>query len=222
MRYLIGLMIISSFFIPAFAQENDIKNPSMIINTLEIPYYEFNHVARDAIVFDLEQTHSISWNITIDNNLQYANPNGNAVFKIYDKNSDKFIEVGMGAPPDEKFWVAVNTEREGYVVVQRALERGWYPDAKVALSYTERGGLTVNNGVRITVSSLNIGSFEVGSYSVHGMESSTDPPAVNAGTMTIEFLSGDPSQNVFALFPFYLAAGIGILVGVLYLTKKRS
>lgn len=221
MRYLIVIIIFSGFLTPAFAQE-DIKNPSIIINTKEIPFQDFNTISREAISFDLEESHSISWNITIDNNLEYANPDGNAVLKVYDKNSDKFIEVGMGAPPDEKFWVAVNTEKEGYVVVQSDLERGWFPAAKVALSYTERGGLTVNNGARITVSSLNIGSFEVGSYSVHGMEGSTDPPAVKSGNMIVEFLSGDPSQNVFALFPFYLAAGIGTLVGILFLTKRRS
>ncbi|MEJ2259914.1 MAG: hypothetical protein P8X78_05330 [Nitrosopumilaceae archaeon] len=221
MKYLIALIIFSGFFTSAFAQE-DVKNPSIIINTLEIPFEDFNTISRDATVFELEESHAISWNITIDNNLVYTNPDGNAVLKLYDKNSDKFIEVGMGGPPNEKFWVGVNAEKEGYVIVQSDLERGWYPGAKVALSYTERGGLTVNNGVRITVSSLNIGSFEVGSYSVHGMESPTDPPAVKSGAMIVEFLSGDPSQNVFALFPFYLAAGIGTLVGVLYLTKRRS
>ena len=221
MRYLIAIIIFSGFLTPAFAQE-DAKNPSIIINTIEIPFQDFNTISREAVVFDLEESHAISWNITIDNNLEYANPNGNAVMKIYDKNSDKFIEVGMGAPPDQKFWVAVNTEKVGYVVVQSDLDRGWYPEAKVALSYTERGGLTVNNGARITVSSLNIGSFEIGSYSVHGMEGSTDPQAVKSGSMIVEFLSGDPSQNVFALFPFFLAAGIGTLVGVLYLTKRRS
>lgn len=221
MRYLLAIIIFSGFVTPAMAQE-EVKNPSIIINTIEIPFQDFNKVSRDAVVLGIEESHSISWNITIDNNLEYANPDGNAVLKIYDKNSDKFIEVGMGAPPDEKFWVAVNTEKEGYVVVQSDLERGWFPEAKVALSYTERGGLTVNNGARITVSSLNIGSFEVDSYSVHGMEGSTDPPAVKSGNMIVEFLSGDPSQNVFALFPFYLAAGIGTLVGILYLTKRRS
>ena len=221
MRYLIAIIIFSGFLTPAFAQE-DVKNPSIIINTIEIPFPDFNTISREAVVLDLEKSHAISWNITIDNNLEYANPDGNGVLKIYDKNSDKFIEVGMGAPPDQKFWVAVNTEKEGYVVVQRDLDRGWYPEAKVALSYTERGGLTVNNGARITVSSLNIGSFEIGSYSVHGMEGSTDPQAVKSGSMIVEFLSGDPSQNVFALFPFFLAAGIGTLVGVLYLTKRRS
>ena len=60
------------------------------------------------------------------------------------------------------------------------------------------------------------------SYSVHGMEGSTDPMAVNSGSMIVEFLSGDPSENIFAFFPFFLAAGIGILVGALFLTKKRS
>ena len=54
------------------------------------------------------------------------------------------------------------------------------------------------------------------------MESPTDPPAVNSGSMILEFISGDPAKNPFALFPFYVAAGVGILVGVLYLTKKRS
>ena len=221
MKYLLTVIFLLGFLtVPAFAQ--DVKNPSIIIDTIEIPFYDFNTISRDATIVDLENTHAISWQITIDNNLVYNNPEGNAVLKFYDKNSDKFIEIGMGAPPDEKFWVAVNTEKEGYVVVQRDLERGWYPSTKLIISYTERGGLTVNNGARITVSSLNIGSFEIDSYSVHGMQGSTDPPAVDSGDVIIEFLSGDPSQNVMALFPFYLAAAIGILVGVLYLTKKRS
>jgi hypothetical protein len=221
MKYLLVLLFTFGFLItPAFAQEA--KNPSIIIDTIEIPFNEFNKISRDAIVVDLEADHAISWQITIDNNLVYANPDGNGVFKFYDKNSDKFVEIGMGAPPHEKFWVAANTEREGYVVVQSDLERGWYPATKIIISYTERGGLTVNNGARITVSNLNIGSFEIDSYSVFGMEGSSDPPAAKSGSMIVEFLSGDPAENIFAFFPFYIAAALGILVGVLFLTKKRS
>ena len=205
---------------PAFAQE--VKNPSVIIETIEIPFQDFNKVSRDATIVELESDHAISWQLTVDNNLVYANPNGNAVIKFYDKNSEKFVEIGMGSPPDKKFWVAVNTIKEGYVVVQSNLERGWYPETKLIISFTERGGLTVNNGARISVASLNIGSFVIDSYSVHGMEGSTDPPAVKSGSMIVEFLSGDPSQNIWAFFPFYLTAALGILVGVLFLTKKRS
>lgn len=222
MKYLIAIILLCGFIIsPVFAQES--KNPSLIMDTIEIPSYEFNKILRDADIVQMEKIHGVSWQVTIDNNLLYANPNGNAVLRIYDKdNPEKLVEIGMGAKPDEKFWIAVNTPKEGYVVVHSALERGWSSASKSIISYTERAGLTVNNGARIVVSNLDIGVFKIGSYSVYGMESSTDPPAINSGSMILEFISGDPAKNPIAFFPFYIAAGVGILVGVLYLTKKRS
>ena len=221
MRYLFAVILLSGIFTtPASAQE---VNPSLIIDEIEIPAEEFNRVLRDAPVVPLDKIHAVSWQVTIDNNLLYANPDGNAVFRLYDANNeDEFIEVGMGSIPNNKFWVAVQTPKEGYIVVHSDLERGWYPEAKSIISFTDRAGLTVNNGARIVVTNLDIGEFAIGSYSVHGMEGSTDPPAVNSGSLLLEFLSGDPSKNAFAMFPFYVAAGIGVIVGVLFLTKKRS
>ena len=221
MKYLILIIIFLGFIItPAFAQE---VNPSLIIENIEISADKFNTVMRNAPVILLDNIHSVSWQITIDNNLLYANPNGNAVFRVYDKeNSSEFIEVGMGPKPDNKFWVAVQTPDEGYIVVHRDLDRGWYPQAKSIVSYTDRAGLTVNNGARIVVTNLDIGKFEIESYSVHGMEGSTDPPAINSGIMVVEILSGDPGKNLFAFFPFYVAIGIGIIGATLYFTKKRS
>jgi len=221
-KYLFVLFLLVGFFTtPAFAQ--DMKNPSLIIDTIEIPAEEFNIVLRDAPIIPLDDIHALSWQVTIDNNLLYANPNGNAVFRIYDQEThDEFIEVGMGSQPDNKFWVAVKTPEEGYIVVHRDLDRGWYPEAKSIISYTDRAGLTVNNGARIVVTNVDIGIFAIDSYSVHGVESSTDPPAVNSGSMIAEFLSGDPAKNVFALFPFYIAIGVFAILGILFLTKKRS
>lgn len=222
MKYLLALILLSGFIIlPVFAEES--KNPTLIIDTIEIPSYEFNKILRDTDIIPMQRTHAIAWQVTIDNNLVYANPDGDAVLRIYDRdNPEKLVEIGMGSQPNEKFWVAVQTPKEGYVVVHSSLERGWSPESKTIISYTERAGLTVNNGARIIVSNLDIGIFAINSYSVHGMESSTDPPAVNSGSMIVEFISGDPAKNPFALFPFYVAAGVGILVGALYLTKKRS
>ncbi|MGI9566109.1 MAG: hypothetical protein ACR2LL_03725 [Nitrosopumilus sp.] len=222
MKYLFTAILFSGIFIsPAFAQ--DVSNPSLIIDTIEIPADEFNRVLREAPIVELDDIHALSWQVTVDNNLSYAHPNGNAIFRIYDQESlDEFIEVGMGSQPDNKFWVAVQTPKEGYVVVHRDLERGWYPQAKSIISYTERAGLTVNNGARIVVTNLDIGTFGVDSYSVHGLGGSTDPPSVNSGSLIVEFLSGDPTKNVLALFPFYIAAGVGVVVGLLFLTKKRS
>ena len=222
MKYLLVLILFFGIsIVPIFAQEQ--QNPSLIIDNIEIPAQEFNRVLRDTQVVLLDDIHAYSWQVTIDNNLLYANPNGNAVIRLYDQESDEeFIEMGMGSTPDNKFWVAVQTPEEGYIIVHKSLERGWYPEAKSIISYTEKAGLTVNNGARIVVTNLDIGKFAIDSYSVHGIESSTDPPAVNSGSFVIEFLSGDPSKNVMAFFPFYIAAGIGIIVGVLFLTKKRQ
>ncbi len=116
----------------------------------------------------------------------------------------------------------IKTPKEGYIVVFRDLDRGWYPEAKVLISYTDRAGLTVNNGSRIVVTNLYTGVFAIDSYSVHGMEGSTDPPAVNSGIMIVEFLSGDPAENVFALYPFFLAVSLFVIIFVLIRTKKRS
>jgi len=222
-KYLFAIVLLAGFFItPAFAQ--DIKNTSVIIDLIEIPAEEFNRVLRDAPIIPLDDVHGISWQVTIDNNLLYAHPNGDAVLRIYnqDLSGTEFIEVGMGSQPDNKLWVAVKTPKEGYIIVHRDLDRGWYPEAKLIISYTDRAGLTANNGGRIVVTNLDIGLFAFDSYSVHGMEGSTDPPVANSGSMIVEFLSGDPAKNFFALYPFFLAIGLFAIVGVLILTKKRS
>jgi len=222
-KYLFVIVLLAGFFFtPAFAQ--DMKNPSVIIDLIEIPAEEFNRVLRDAPNIPLDDVHAISWQVTIDNNLLYAHPNGDAVLRIYNQDSSgtEFIEVGMGSQPDNKLWVAVKTPKEGYIVVHRDLDRGWYPEAKLIISYTERAGLTVNNGGRIVVTNLDIGVFAFDSYSVHGLKGSTDPPAVNSGSMIVEFLSGDPAKNIFALYPFVLAVILFIIVGALILSKKRS
>ena len=222
MKYLFAVILFAGIFVSsAFAEETN--NPSLIIDTLEIPSDEFNTVLREAPIRVLDDVHGVSWQVTIDNNLLYANSEGNAVLRLYDQAThDEFIEVGMGPEPDNKFWVAVQTPKEGYIVVHSDLDRGWYPQAKSIISYTDRAGLTVNNGARIVVTNLDIGQFAIHSYSVHGMTGSTDPPAVSSGSMIVEFLSGDPAKNVFAFFPFYVAAGMGILVVALFITKKRS
>lgn len=210
-----------AFLAPAAAQESQI-NPSLSIAEVRVSPDSFNVTARDAAVADLGRTHSTSWQVTLDNDLAYAHPQGTAVMRLYDAlREDVFIEVGMGAPPDRPFWVAVQLPEEGYVPIYNDMERGWSSSSKTIVSYTDRAGLTVNNGARIVVTNLDIGTFAIDSYSVHGLAGSTDPPAVASGEYAAEFLSGDPSENIFSLYPFVLAASIGTLVGVLYLTKRR-
>ena len=215
-------IVISFLTIPAFAQSE--QNPSLTLQTIEIPASDFNLVSRDAPIIELDRPHTISWQVTIRNDLNYANPDGNAAIRFYDlENQEKFIEIGMGSQPEEKFWFAVQLPDEtGYVVMHSKPERGWVPESTQILAYTERAGLTVNNGERIVITNLDIGTFKIGAYSVFGMESSTDPPAVHSGSLEMELLSGDPAQNQLHLFPFFLAGGIGGLIAVLLVTKKRN
>ena len=215
-------MVFSILILPVYAQSQ--QNPSLFLQTIEIPPSDFNTISRDTMIVELEKPHSISWQVTIRNDLIYANPNGNAVIRFYDlENPEKFIEIGLGSPPTEKFWLAVMIPGDtGYVVVHSKQERGWNPELNSILAYTEKAGLTVNNGERIVISNLDVGSFKIGSYSVFGMESSTDPPAINSGHFKMEIMSGDPSKNPILLFPFFLAGGIGALVALLLVIKKRN
>jgi len=216
------LLVFSIGLVPAFAQSQ--QNPSLVLETIEIPAHYFNTVGRDTIIVDFEKPHIISWQVTIRNDLIYANPDGNAVVRFYDKNTpEKFVEIGMGSPPDNKFWIAVLIPDDpGYVVVHSKLERGWKQELTQILAYTERAGMTVNNGERIVLSNLDIGTFQMGSYSVFGKEGSTDPPAVSSGNIQLEIMSGDPAKNTLHLYPFFLAGGIGVIVAVLLVTKKRT
>jgi len=221
MKYILAILLLAIIlFNPAFAQS---KNPSLIVHNEEVPYYDFNRVARDTVIMEFDDVHEISWQITLENDLMYANPDGNAVLRFYDVSGpEMFIEIGMGSPPDHKFWIAAQLPDVGYVVIHDMLERGWTPGAKPIIAYTDQAGMTINNGLRIVVSNLDIGVFAIDSYSVHGMESSTDPPAINSGNLKFELLSGDPGKSPFHLFPFYVTAAVAAIVGILFLTKKRS
>ena len=198
-------------------------NPSLDIVTVEATAGDFDAVARDAEVIALEDVHSRSWQVTIQNGLGYTENPGGAVLRLHDANLEgRFVEIGMGAPPDNRFWAAVNIPgAEGYVPVHSMEERGWSPSSRVIAAYTDRAGMTINNGQRIVVSNLDIGEFAIGAYSVYGAESGLDGSSVGSGTYMFEILSGDPGENAFHLFPFYVTAAVGALAGLLFLTKKR-
>jgi hypothetical protein len=217
---IVFILILSLALSPIYGQSQ--LNPSLVLNTIEIPYSEFNKVANDAQIVELDKHHAVSWQVTIDNKLLYANPNGNAVIRFYDVTiKEKFIEIGMGSPPDEKFWVAAWLPENGYVVVHDRLERGWIPGQRIVAAYTDNAGLTINNGERIVVSNLDIENFVIAAYSVYGMESSTDPPAINSGNLIIDFISGNPAENPLSFFPFVITGVIGAIIAVLLVLKKR-
>jgi len=228
MKYII-LVFLALTVTPAFAQDPkigdylDSTNPSLIVQETEIPYYEFNKVARNLVIVEFENTHAGSWQAEIHNNLLYGNPNGNAVIRIYDtQTTDKFFEIGMGSHPIHKYWIAAQVPETGYVMLHTNYENGWVQGKPTKITYSEQNGLTVDNGLRTVVSNLDLSPFTIKSYSVHGMEGSTDPPAVTAGSYHVKILSADYGENPLAIFPFVVTSIIGVIVVVLIVSKKRS
>ena len=219
-RVIIFIILLTITILPGYAQTQ--SNPSISLETIEIPFDKFNVVSSDANILTLEHEHAINWQITIENNLVYANPLGNAVIRFYDNlNKEKFIEIGMGSQPDFKFWVAVQTPDTGYAVIHSRIEDGWKPGKHVTAAYSDSTGFSVNNGERIVVSNLPVDNFVVKEIAVYGMESSTDPYATNSGSLILNVVSGNPAANQLFYLPFILAGTIGVLVVVLLKTKKR-
>ena len=215
------IFFLSIMIIPAFAQEQ--SNLTLAFVNIDIDYNDFNKPARDQVIIQFEEIHDVSWQVNLVNELTYGNPDGNGVIRLHDATiEDKFIEIGMGSPPDKKFWIAVQLPEEGYVVVHNKLDRGWLPGGKVILAYSDTAGLTVNNGERIVLSNLDIEGFEIKAYSVWGMEGSQDPPATVAGSLNVEILSGDPKEGPLHMLPFVVVGCLGIIIVILLVTKKRS
>jgi len=228
MKYII-LLFLALTITPAFAQEPkigdylDSTNPSLLIQETEIPYHDFNKVVRDLTVVDFETIHESSWQAEFQNNLLYGNPNGNAVIRIYDIESlDKFFEIGMGSHPNNKYWIAAQVPETGYVMLHTAYENGWVHGKATKITYSEQSGLTVDNGLRTVLSNLDLSPFTIKSYSVHGMESSTDPPAVTAGIYSVKITSAEYGENPFAIFPFVVTGLLGLVVVILIISKRRS
>jgi len=228
MKYII-LVFLALTVTPAFAQDPkigdylDSTNPSLMLQETEIPYHEFNKVSRDLVIVEFENMHEGSWQAELRNNLLYGNPNGNAVIRIYDaQTTDKFFEIGMGSHPTNKYWIAAQVPETGYVMLHTNYENGWVQGKPTKITYSEQNGLTVDNGLRTVLSNLDLSPFTIKSYSVYGMEGSTDPPAVTSGIYYVKILSADYGENPLSIFPFVVTGIIGLIVVVLIISKRRS
>lgn len=207
--------------LPAYAQIQ--SNPSVLMESVNVPYEKFNVVSRNANNGSFEKMHTTNWQLNIKNQIVYANPNGNAVIRLYDgEDKTKFIEIGMGSPTDKKFWVAVQNPDVGYAVLHEQKLDGWNYDDEIIAVYADDVGLTIHNGKRIVISNLSLDNYKIKDFSVYGMESSTDPHATNSGDLILNIVSGNPAANPLFYLPYMLAGIVGVIILVLLKTKKRN
>jgi hypothetical protein len=217
----IFVLLLTISFYPVFAQSP--MNKSEHLDSVEVPYNAFNVVSHNATVFYLEHEHATNWQIEVQNKLRYANPNGNAIIRLYDNlNTEKYIDIGMGSQPKNKLWVAVNTPTDGYFVIHEDPTDGWSSDKIITIQHSSNSGLSVTVGQKTIVDQLDVAGFTIKNFAVFGMDSPTDPPAINSGSMTLSFLSGDPAQNPIFYMPMVVLAVTGALIIILVKTKKRT
>lgn len=220
-RIAILVLLLTIPHLPAHAQSP--MNKSEHLDSAVVPYSAFNVINHNATVFYLEHEHATNWQIEIQNKLLYANPNGNAVVRVYDNlNTEKYFEIGMGNQPEYRFWVAVNTPADGYFVIHEDRINGWSPDKTITVQHSSNSGLSITIGSKTVVDQLDVAGFTIKNFAVYGMSSSTDPPAINSGSMTLNFLSGDPSQNPIFYMPMIVLVATASLIIVLVKTKKRT
>ncbi|MGI0073516.1 MAG: hypothetical protein ACREA3_06870 [Nitrosotalea sp.] len=222
MRIVLLVFLLFIPLLPVYAQQSTM-NKSEKYDLVDVPGSAFNVVKDDATVFRLAHEHVTNWELEIQNKLVYENPNGTAVIRLYeDLTQQKFIEIGMGSPPDHRFWVAVNTPQDGYFLIHDENTGGWVPGQVVTVTHSSNSGLSVSAGPDVKVDSLDIAGFTVRAFTVYGMDSATDPPAVNSGNVTLSFVSGDPVANPIFYMPTILLVGTAALIIVLMKTKKRA
>lgn len=224
-KFVLKIIVLSFLFLipilPAYSQTQ--SNPSVLMESVEIPYEEFNVVSSNSNNGSFENIHKTNWQLNIKNQIVYANPQGNAVIRLYDnEDRTKFIEIGMGSTPDMKFWVAVQNPDVGYAVLHDQKLDGWNYDDEIIVVYADDTGMTIHNGKRIVVSNLSLDNYKIKDFSVYGMESSTDPPATNSGDLILNIVSGNPAANPLFYLPYILAASIGVIIVILLKTKKRN
>lgn len=206
---------------PVYAQVT--SNPSVHMESVNISYEKFNVISSNANSGSFSNEHARNWQLNIKNQITYANPQGNAVIRLYDgEDRTKFIEIGMGSPPDMKFWVAVQNPELGYAVLHDQKKTGWNHDDEIIVVYSDQNGLTIHNGKRIVVSNLSLDYYKIKDFSMFGMESSTDPPATNSGDLILNIISGNPAANPLFYLPYILAVSIGVIIVILLKTKKRN
>ncbi|MDE1763955.1 MAG: hypothetical protein KGH88_06890, partial [Thaumarchaeota archaeon] len=139
-----------------------------------------------------------------------------------DPKIEKFIEVGMGSPPDHRLWVAVNTPDEGYFLIHQEKTGGWSPGQIVTVQHTSNGGLSASIGQQVLVDNLDVAGFTVRDITASGLDSASDPPTASSGSVTVSIVSGNPADNPIFYMPFIVVAVTGVSIVVLLKTKKRD
>ncbi|MEO9296166.1 MAG: hypothetical protein ABI347_11295 [Nitrososphaera sp.] len=189
--------------------------------SFSIAYTSANADRKSPFIYTYELPKGNNWIAALDNALSYTGDNSKTVVILRDKeSSEKFVEVQMFGDADRKYSVWIGTE-EGRANAYLNEKEGWSTDQPIGLSYAAQNGLTVTDGKRTVIDRLDMGSFDLGSIEVYGRDEPSDPPSTNAGHLNISVIYGNPADTPTYLVPALVTGGVGSVVGILLVVKKR-
>jgi hypothetical protein len=188
------------------------------------PFSVSNADRRNPVNYTFNAPIGENWILTIQNNMSYAlRDDAKTIIRLHEASpSEKFVEIAMFGGTSDKFWTAVNTEDSGYIKVYERDTGGWSKDESITVGHGNNQGLSVNNGQRIVTDRLSLDGFNPSYVTIYGKDSSNSPLNTYAGTISFDLIFGDPSESPVYYLPFAMLVGVGGLVVVLVVFKKRS
>jgi hypothetical protein len=219
-------------FSPAIGQiQEDLQNiqPIKMTDTKSneqfvYPFNVSNADRRNPVNYTLNAPIGENWILTIQNNMSYAQrDDAKTIVRLHEASpSEKFVEIAMFGGTTDKFWTAVNTENSGYIKVYERDTGGWSKDDSIVVGHGNNQGLSVNNGQRIVTDRLSLDGFNPSYITIYGKDSLNSPLNTYGGTISFDLIFGDPSESPVYYLPFAMLVGVGGLVVVLVIFKKRS
>ncbi|MEW5840528.1 hypothetical protein [Nitrososphaera sp.] len=192
--------------------------------SFSIPYAVANLDRKNPYVYTYETPKGQNWIFSVENKLSYvARGDAKVVVVLHDADSaDKSIELHMYGGENKKYAVWVTTPEAGHSSVHLNEVRGWDDQQPIGVSFAANNGLTVTDGRRIVVDRLQIGSFNLGSVEVYGKDEQAALSNAYSGQLNIAVMYGSPADTPIYMVPAIVTGGVGAVVGVLLLLKKRK
>lgn len=191
--------------------------------SFSLTYKSANADKNAPFVYKYDSPKGNDWIVGVENSLSYYSRNDTkTVVVLRDLSSaNKYIEIQMYGGEARKYSVFVSTPEDGLTNPYLSEENGWFTDQPIGIAYASNDGLTVTDGKRTVVDRLPIGIFSVGQVEVYGKESPSVQDSASAGSVNVSIIFGSASNSPTYIVPALVTGGVGALVGVLLIKKKR-
>lgn len=189
-----------------------------------LPYGAANHDRKNPVVYTFDEPLGENWIMGVENTLSYtAKEDAKMVLVMREQApSEKYVEVFMYGGEGRKYVVNVNAPEIGHTQIHSEDEGGWSTEGPIGITHVENQGLLISNGQRVVVDKLDINGFNLASVELYG----NDEPglAANAyqGSVAVNMVFGSLVGTPVYYLPGAIMAGVGAVIGVLLLVKKRK